>query len=359
MMRRLKDGSALPRGLSFGTRLYLRPDISGRRDAFDLIIRKDARNVTQVRLCQTQIEDWVSGEAPEHGARIARQLAAIRNIAVQDIALPGLSSPVLMGVVNVTPDSFSDGGAFLSPDAAIEQARHLVDEGAAILDIGGESTRPGAAPISIDEELRRVLPVIEGCAGLGVPISIDSRNAAVMDAAIKAGARMINDVTALSHDADSLKLAADSGLPVCLMHSPADPKVMQDNPQYDRVVFDIYDALERRIAVCRRAGIARARLIVDPGIGFGKTVEHNLALIKGLSMFHSLGCPVMLGASRKSFIGKLDRPELPPAQRVAGSLAAAMAGLRQGVQIFRVHDVAATRQALCVAGAIEAAEDID
>lgn len=263
-----------------------------------------------------------------------------------------------MGIVNVTPDSFSDGGKYLAADAAIEQGRRLVDEGATILDIGGESTRPGARAISIDEELKRVLPVIEGCRDFGVPISIDTRNAAVMDAAVKAGACLINDVTALSHDRDSIRVAADSGLPVCLMHSPADPAVMQDNPQYDQVVLDIYDALEQRIIFCEQYGISRDRLIVDPGIGFGKTVEHNIALIAGLSIFHGLGCPIMLGASRKSFIAKLDRPGAA-SERIAGSLAAAVAGYEQKVQIFRVHDIAATRQALAVSEAIGTARNFD
>jgi dihydropteroate synthase len=263
------------------------------------------------------------------------------------IAGLALDRPRLMGVVNVTPDSFSDGGRWLDPEAAIAHALKLEAEGADILDIGGESTRPGAEPIGAEEELRRVLPVIEALARRArVPLSIDTRNAEVMRRAAQAGARLINDVSALVHDPDSLAEAAETGLPVVLMHALSDPRTMQKDPRYADVVLDVCDALEARIEACERAGIARARLIVDPGIGFGKTLAHNLALLGSLSLFHGLGCPILLGASRKSFIGKLTGAGAE--ERLPGSLAAALLGAAQGVQILRVHDVAATRQALAV-----------
>ena len=263
--------------------------------------------------------------------------------------IAGLSfdRPRIMGVVNVTPDSFSDGGLHFSHRDAIEHGLRLESEGADILDVGGESTRPGAEPVDIEEESRRVLPVIEGLAGtVRIPISIDTRNADVMRRAAQAGARIINDVSALSHDPESLAVAAASGLPVVLMHARGTPGTMQRNPDYDDVVLDVYDALQARILACEQAGIPRARLIVDPGIGFGKTLAHNLALLGGLSTFHGLGCAVLLGASRKSFIGKLTGAAAD--DRLPGSLAAALTGVAQGVQIIRVHDVAATRQAIMV-----------
>ena len=263
------------------------------------------------------------------------------------IADLALDRPCVMGVVNVTPDSFSDGGRYLAPEAAISHGVQLETEGADILDIGGESTRPGSDPIDREEECRRVLPVIEALAKRArVPISIDTRNAQVMRRAVDAGARMINDVSALTHDPNSLAVAAASGLPVVLMHAKGDPRTMQRNPTYDDVVLDVYDALAERLAACEAAGIARGRLIVDPGIGFGKTLAHNLALLGALSIFHGLGCPILLGASRKSFITKLTGAAAD--DRLPASLAAALQGLAQGVQIVRVHDVAATRQAIAL-----------
>jgi dihydropteroate synthase len=253
-----------------------------------------------------------------------------------------------MGIVNVTPDSFSDGGRWLDPGAAVAQGLRLESEGANILDIGGESTRPGAEPIGVEEELRRVIPVIAALARQArVPVSVDTRNAEVMRRAAEAGARIVNDVAALGYDPNALRVAAEMDLPVVLMHAQGDPRTMQLDPRYDDVVLDVYDWLEARIAVCEAAGIARGRIVVDPGIGFGKTVAHNLALLGSLSIFHGLGCPILLGASRKSFIGRLSGGA-PADQRVPGSVAAALLAVAQGVQILRVHDVAATRQALAV-----------
>jgi dihydropteroate synthase len=278
--------------------------------------------------------------------RIARLLECLES-ARAPVAGLDLDRTRLMGIVNVTPDSFSDGGLHFATGAAIEHALRLEAEGADILDIGGESTRPGATPIGVEEECRRVLPVIAALATQArVPISIDTRTGAVMRRAADAGAKLINDVSALRHDPSGLAAAAATGLPVVLMHAQGDPRTMQTAPRYDDVVLDVYDFFGERIAACEAAGIARGRLIVDPGIGFGKTLAHNLALLGALSIFHGLGCAVMLGASRKSFIGHLTGAG--SGERLPGSIAAALTGAAQGVQFLRVHDVAATRQALAV-----------
>lgn len=259
-----------------------------------------------------------------------------------------LDRPRIMGIVNVTPDSFSDGGSHPSAQAAIDHAFRLEEEGADIIDIGGESTRPGSDPVPEKDELARVMPVIEGLAGkTRALISVDTRKAAVMAAAARAGADIINDVSALSHDPRALEAAAAAGLPVVLMHALGDPKTMQDDPRYGDVVLDVFDYLEARVEAATRAGIAREKLIVDPGIGFGKTLEHNLALMAGLALFQGLGLPVLVGASRKRFVGALTGATEPKA-RVEGSIGAALAAAGQGVQILRVHDVRQTRQALAV-----------
>ena len=265
-------------------------------------------------------------------------------------ALAGLSlhRPRIMGIVNLTPDSFSDGGSFASPRDAIECGLRLVQEGADLLDLGAESTRPGSDAVPLEQELARLLPVIEGIrARSPIPISIDTRKAEVMRQAIAKGASIINDVSALTYDPTALDAVAALGVPVVLMHSRGDPKTMQNAPRYDDVLFDVLDWLAERIEACEYAGIKRERIVVDPGIGFGKTLAHNLALISGLSAFHSLGVPVLLGASRKRFIGAITGVT-DPRQRVAGSLGAALAAAATGVQILRVHDVRATREALDV-----------
>jgi dihydropteroate synthase len=262
--------------------------------------------------------------------------------------------PRIMGVVNATPDSFSDGGRFLDPAAAVTHALTLAEQGAGILDIGGESTRPGASDVPAAEEIDRTVPVIEGIrkAGCAAQISIDTRKPEVARAAVAAGATIWNDVTALSYAPDSLETAAALSCDIVLMHAQGDPKTMQKNPHYDDVVEEVYAWLAARIEASVNAGLDEARIIVDPGIGFGKTLDNNLALLASLSRFTGLGRPLLLGASRKRFIAALDR-DAPADERLGGSLAAVLAGLRQGVSIFRVHDVAATRQALTVAGAIE------
>ena len=258
-----------------------------------------------------------------------------------------MDRPRLMGILNVTPDSFSDGGRYLQADAALIQAQAMRGAGADILDIGGESTRPGADLVATAEETRRTAPVIDALHRdlPDLPISIDTRKALVASAALAAGASMVNDVSALSFDPGLAAVVAGAGVPVFLMHAQGAPDTMQQDPRYGDVLLDVFDALAARVAAAEAAGIARGRIVVDPGIGFGKTVAHNLALIRGLSLFHGLGCPVLLGASRKRFIGSIAGVD-DPAARMPGSVAVALAAVAQGVQILRVHDVAATRQAL-------------
>lgn len=264
-------------------------------------------------------------------------------------AVAGLSwdAPRVMGIVNVTPDSFSDGGLHFDAGAAARHAMRLADEGADILDIGGESTRPGAAEVDPEEELRRVIPVIEAVQAQdhGRPISIDTRKAAVARAAVKAGAGLVNDVSAMEHDPAMAGTVADLGAPVCLMHAQGTPEDMQRDPRYDHVLFDVYDALEERISSVCSKGILPQNIIADPGIGFGKKLEHNLALLRGLSLFHGLGCPVLLGVSRKRFIGTISGAGEGDA-RAPGSVAVALHAVQQGVQLLRVHDVKWTTQAL-------------
>ncbi|MEM7776393.1 MAG: dihydropteroate synthase [Pseudomonadota bacterium] len=259
-----------------------------------------------------------------------------------------LDRPRIMGIVNVTPDSFSDGGCYEDAASAIDHAWTLIDAGADVIDIGGESTRPGSDPVELDTELKRVMPVIEGLAGkTDALISIDTRKAEVMRAAVAAGADMINDVSALMHDPAALETTSELGVPVILMHAKGDPKTMQDAPTYDHVQLEVFDFLEARIAACVAAGLPAAKLIADPGIGFGKTLEHNLSLIAGMSLLHGLGVPILLGASRKRFVGALTGIETA-SNRVSGSVGAALAGVAQGAQFVRVHDVAETREALTV-----------
>jgi dihydropteroate synthase len=263
-----------------------------------------------------------------------------------DFAGLTMQRPRIMGILNVTPDSFSDGGLFLRPEAAVMQARQMA-AGADIIDIGGESTRPGAAEVAEADEVSRTRPVIAAlrAGGLDLAVSIDTRKAAVAGAALAAGASLVNDVTALRFDPDMAGLVAKAGCPVVLMHSIATPATMQDDPHYDDVLLDVFDALAARVAVAEVAGIARARIAVDPGIGFGKTLQHNLTLLARLSLFHDLGLPVLLGASRKRFIGTV-AAEADAQRRMPGSLAMALHGVGQGMQMIRVHDVAETRQAL-------------
>ena len=302
------------------------------------------------RLSVAELRDAVATDAAlgERFDQLTSPRPAFAGLAMDEAA------PHLMGIVNVTPDSFSDGGVHADPAAAIDHARSLHAAGAAIIDIGGESTRPGADPVGVEIELARVLPVIVAMAvGDGV-VSVDTRHAAVMAAASAAGAKIVNDVTALAGDPAALATIVATGASAVLMHMAGDPRTMQDNPAYDDVALDVFDALAARIAACERAGIARDRLCVDPGIGFGKTAAHNVSLLNRLALFHGLGCPLLVGASRKSFVARLAGGAAVD-ERLGGSLAAALAAQARGCQILRVHDVAETRQATLLAAAIAGA----
>ncbi|HUS97467.1 MAG TPA: dihydropteroate synthase [Hyphomicrobiaceae bacterium] len=322
--------------------------------------------------------DFTAVEVAErNGARIERRIAGLGDFFERDwgrralnaadmfellqaprprLAGVALDRPRIMGVINVTPDSFSDGGKFGATEAAIAHGIKLVEDGADILDIGGESTRPGAAPVGREEELRRVIPVIEGLSDrVDALLSVDTRKADVMRRAVEAGADIINDVSALTFDRSSLETAGELGVPIVLMHAQGDPRTMQDAPSYDDVVLDVFDYLEARIDACQRAGITKDKIVIDPGIGFGKTIDHNLTLTSALSQFHGLGVALLYGASRKRFIGTLSGVEEAGA-RVHGSVAAALQAVSQGAQIVRVHDVAATRQALAVWQAVTSGE---
>jgi dihydropteroate synthase len=261
-----------------------------------------------------------------------------------------LDRPLVMGVVNVTPDSFYDGGRHADPRAAVEHARRLAAEGADLLDIGGESSRPGSEAVAADEELRRVLPVLDGVAELGLPVSVDTTKPEVMRAAVAHGAAMINDITALAAPG-ALDAVADGTAAVCLMHMQGEPRTMQANPTYADVVAEVRDFLVARAAACLAAGIARDRIAIDPGFGFGKTVDHNLALLRRLSELAATGYPVLAGWSRKSSLGRITGRTAD--ERLAGSLAAALIAVQRGARIVRVHDVAATRDALAVLAAVE------
>ena len=294
----------------------------------EVLARGTAPRVVAVQDLPAEVRDRLSAPRPAFGGLV-------------------MDRPRIMGILNVTPDSFSDGGRFLDPAAALVQARVLAAEGAALLDIGGESTRPGAAEVAVDEEVARTAPVIGAlrAGGLTTPISVDTRKARVAQAALAAGAGIVNDVAAMGFDPAMASVVAEAGAPIILMHSIGTPATMQQDPRYEDVLLDVYDFLKARIAVAEAAGIARERIMVDPGIGFGKTAAHNLALVRGLGLFHDLGVPVLLGASRKRFIGAIGGEDVAE-RRMPGSVAVALAGVAQGAQVLRAHDVAETRQAL-------------
>jgi dihydropteroate synthase len=264
--------------------------------------------------------------------------------------LLGAGRPLVCGILNVTPDSFSDGGRYDSPGRAVEHGRRLAAEGADLIDIGGESTRPGSRPPTLEEELARVVPVVAALAGeVGVPLSVDTSRPEVMRAAVGAGASMLNDVRALQAPG-AVQAAADLGVPVCLVHMQRSPETMQREPRYDDVVSDVRAFLAERLAACRRAGIRTEHLVVDPGFGFGKTLSHNVELLRSLDAFAVLGVPVMVGLSRKSMVGQLTGR--PAGERLPGSVAAALIAAQRGATVLRVHDVAATRDALAVLDAV-------
>lgn len=318
-----------------------------------------ARTATDIHGRYVGCAEFAEAENSVTKQAIEQQLASLAvphtPIALRNDQQLVFNRPLIMGVLNVTPDSFSDGGKFVDVNTAVRHARAMAASGADIIDVGGESTRPGATPVWEGEEADRVVQVIEAMAEEGVALSIDSRKAMVMEKAIEAGAHIINDVSALTHDPESLELAARLDVPVVLMHAQGDPRNMQDNPRYDHVVLDIHDYLSERITACKAAGIKKSNIIVDPGIGFGKRVmRDNMDLINGLMTYQSLGCPVLLGASRKRFIGAITGVEAAE-DRVAGSVAAAIMGAEAGANIIRVHDV---RETLEAAKMVQASFDV-
>lgn len=303
------------------------------------LIRRDARRIERTHHTFAEL-------ARSSEAALRRRLHALT--APRD-AVAGLAmdAPQVMGIINVTPDSFSDGGDTPDPSAAVALGRRFAEAGADILDVGGESTRPGSDGVPEDVERSRVVPVIEALSGLGHRVSVDTRKSAIMEAAIGAGAVMINDVSALRFDENSRAAVARLKLPTILMHAQGDPKTMQINPTYDDVVLDVFDSLEAAIEGAAGAGVPRALLLADPGIGFGKTFRQNLDVLRSLAIYHGLGVPLVVGASRKAFIGALTGVKAAK-DRVPGSLAVALAAAAQGAQILRVHDVRETLEAVRV-----------
>jgi len=317
--------------------------------AVDLVLRAGAGGAGAVDTAShatvAELRDWLDRVEPALARPVAAGLTRL-TAARAPFAGLALDAPIVMGILNVTPDSFSDGGCFSDHRAAIARGLAMAEAGAGIIDVGGESTRPGAVPVSVAEEIERVLPVIEGLKGAGAVLSIDTRHAAVARAALAAGASILNDVTALA-DPASAEAAAARGAAVVLMHMQGEPRTMQKAPAYAFAPLDVFDELGRRVAAAERAGLAATGIAVDPGIGFGKTVAHNAEIFAWLGLYHGLGRPLVIGASRKSFIAALSRGE-PVERRLAGSLAAALAARAEGVQILRVHDVAETVQAVTV-----------
>lgn len=315
---------------------------------FALIVREEGRVVSRQRLCVPDVAEALAGLAGDLAADGEDQWANLR-MAHPPLQCGSrtvrLDQPQVMGILNVTPDSFSDGGQFLDrPDAAREHAAQMLEDGAAIVDVGGESTRPGAPAVWEGDELKRVVPMVEALAAGGAAISIDSRRSSVIDASLKAGAHIVNDVSALRHDPLSVEVVRRSGAPVVLMHAPGGADDLHADANYADVVLDVFDWLRERRDAAVAAGIARHSIILDPGIGFGKSVGENLALMNALPLFHALGQPLLVGASRKRTIGALSN-EAPAHQRLGGSLLFAAKAMDAGVQLLRVHDVAETVQA--------------
>jgi dihydropteroate synthase len=299
-----------------------------------------------------ELDVWLAGTGARFAQRVREQLALL-SAPRPPWAGFDLDRPIVMGVLNVTPDSFSDGGEWFDAERAIAHGRALLTAGADIIDVGGESTRPWAVELDPGEEILRIEPVVRALAEARAVVSIDTRHKAVMEAALDAGARIVNDVSALTHDADSVALIARRGASVVLMHMRGEPRTMQRDPVYNSPLIEVLDFLKLRIEACIAAGIPIDHIAIDPGIGFGKLASHNLELLSGIASFHTLGCGIVVGVSRKSTIARLSRRE-PPKGRLPGSLAAALSAVQQGVQILRVHDVAETRQALAVWRAIAA-----
>ncbi|VWX51311.1 dihydropteroate synthase [Novosphingobium sp. 9U] len=318
---------------------------------FALIVRENGCVISHERVSASDLVSALAALPDDLAEQGEAQYAAFRKVHAP-LALGArtvrLDQPQVLGILNVTPDSFSDGGQFLdSPEASGEHAAAMLEAGAAIIDVGGESTRPGAAAVWEGDEIKRVVPAVERLAAMGAAISVDTRRPAVMEAALAAGAHMINDVSALRHDPRSLEFAARSGAPVVLMHAPGEGEDLHGGGDYADVVLDVFDWLEAQRDAALAAGIARDRIILDPGIGFGKSIAGNLALMNALPLFHALGQPVLVGASRKRMIGALSN-EAAAHQRLGGSLTLALRALDAGVHLLRVHDVFETVQAIRV-----------
>jgi dihydropteroate synthase len=316
----------------------------------ELILRVDGARAHSVVMPVKDRVVWSAALSPAIATQFSdtwTRLTAMR--APLDVGgkLLGFTKPLVMGILNVTPDSFSDGGRFKDSGEAVEAAHAMMKAGAAIIDCGAESTRPGAKMVWEGDEIARLQPVLERLKGSSGWLSADTRKANVMRMALENGAQIINDVSGLLNEPDSMSVVATAQCPVIIMHMQGDPQTMQRQPEYADALLDVYDWLEARIAACEAAGILRANIMIDPGIGFGKSLRHNLDILNGLSIFHSLGCAILLGVSRKTFIGALSSEEAADA-RLPGSLAAALHGLNQGVQMLRVHDVAETVQAVKV-----------
>ncbi len=315
---------------------------------FAVMLRRDGEVIERHVVTPSMIDEVLAGMPEDAGIEGERQWSNLR-MAHTALELGSrtirLDMPQVMGILNVTPDSFSDGGEFMDdPQAMQSQAAAMHEAGAAIIDIGGESTRPGAKDVWEGEEIKRVQPAIEHCVGMGAAVSVDTRRPAVMEAALGAGAHIINDVSALRYDPRSMEFAASSGAPVILMHAPGSGDSLHADADYGNVVFDVFDFLREARDRAIEAGIAREKIVLDPGIGFGKSLTDNLALLNALPLFHALGQPLLLGASRKRFIGALSN-EAPAQKRLGGSLSIAQMGMDAGVQLLRVHDVAETVQA--------------
>lgn len=327
----LEAGTALP--------------LAGGPLAFTLceVLQRGTRRIESAVATLGALKAWAERTTPAAERHIAGLLDCLSRTRAPFAGL-SLDRPRLMAVVNATPDSFSDGGAHRSPASAIAHGRALAAAGADIVDVGGESTRPGAEPVTAEAELERVMPVLEGLAGAGTVLSIDTRKSAVMAAALDAGVRVINDVTALAGDPGSLALAAARGAAVVLVHMQGEPRTMNRAPRYASAPLDVYDALAARVEACREAGIPPARIAVDPGLGFGKKAVHNFAILERLALFHGLGCALLVGASRKLLAGGSPK-DVPPQARLGASLGAALAALDRGAQLLRVHDLVETRQA--------------
>ena len=340
----LLTGDAASRAVAAGSALRL----AGGPVAFSacVVTLADRGRLVRAAAGLAELGDWAARQHPTVGGAVDDRLARIARPRPAFAGLP-LDRARLIGVVNVTPDSFSDGGDTFSADDAIAAGRRLAGAGADMIDVGGESTRPGAAPLAGAAERDRVLPVIRRLAADGIRVSVDTRRAEIMEAAIAAGAVAVNDVSALTHDPASARTVAAGGAAAILMHMQGAPETMQDAPAYGDAPYEVFRHLDARAGAAAEAGIPPAAIAVDPGIGFGKDDGHNAAILAAIGLLHATGCPVALGASRKSFIARMSRGE-PPKARLAGSIAAVAAAALQGVQLFRVHDVAETRQALAV-----------